>query len=78
MLAVAGAGKTTYIINKVCAEYKKVLIITYTDANYNNKFKQTNAVEDGDRMFYNGMFTSGKKNIFVYSSKFKNFLGYSL
>lgn len=24
MLAVAGAGKTTYIINKVCAEYKKV------------------------------------------------------
>lgn len=36
MLAVAGAGKTTYIINKVCAEYKNVLIITYTDTNYNN------------------------------------------
>ena len=36
MLAVAGAGKTTYIINKVCTEYRNVLIITYTDANYNN------------------------------------------
>ena len=36
MLAVAGAGKTTYIINKVCTEYRKVLVITYTDANYNN------------------------------------------
>ena len=36
MLAVAGAGKTTYIIKKVCVEYRKVLVITYTDANYNN------------------------------------------
>ena len=54
------------------------LFFHWTDANYNNKFKQTNTVEDGDRMFYNGMFTSGKKNVFVYSSKFKNFLSYSL
>ena len=54
------------------------LFFHWTDANYNNKFKQTNTVEDGDRMFCNGMFTSGKKNVFVYSSKFKNFLSYSL
>ena len=47
MLAVAGAGKTTYIINKVCAEYKKVLIITYTDANYNNIISRLRERNDG-------------------------------
>ena len=47
MLAVAGAGKTTYIINKICAEYKKVLIITYTDANYNNIISRLRERNDG-------------------------------
>lgn len=47
MLAVAGAGKTTYIINKVCAEYKKVLIITYTDANYSNIISRLREKNDG-------------------------------
>lgn len=47
MLAVAGAGKTTYIINKVCAEYRNVLIITYTDANYNNIISKLRDQNDG-------------------------------
>ena len=47
MLAVAGSGKTTYIINKVCAEYKKVLVITYTDANYNNIISRLRERNDG-------------------------------
>lgn len=47
MLAVAGAGKTTYIIRKICAEYRKVLIITYTDANYNNLISKLREENDG-------------------------------
>lgn len=47
MLAVAGAGKTTYIINKVCTEYRKVLVITYTDANYNNIISKLREQNDG-------------------------------
>lgn len=47
MLAVAGAGKTTYIINKVCTEYRNVLIITYTDANYNNIISKLREQNDG-------------------------------
>ena len=35
ILAVAGSGKTTYIVNSLSAE-KRSLIITYTDANYEN------------------------------------------
>lgn len=35
MLAVAGAGKTTYIVNNLSAT-KRTLIVTYTIGNYNN------------------------------------------
>lgn len=35
MLAVAGSGKTSYIVNKLSFE-KRSLIVTYTDANYEN------------------------------------------
>ena len=35
MFAVAGAGKTTYIINQLSST-KRSLIVTYTDGNYIN------------------------------------------
>lgn len=71
MLAVAGAGKTTYIVNKVCAEYKNVLIITYTDANYNNiisrlRDKNDGVIPDGINVF--------KYFTFLYRFCYKPFL----
>lgn len=41
MLAVAGAGKTTHIIDSLSAE-KRSLIVTYTNANYHNLQKKIN------------------------------------
>lgn len=39
MFAVAGAGKTTYIVNNLSL-IKRSLIVTYTIGNYNNLFKK--------------------------------------
>ena len=39
IFAVAGAGKTTYIVNRL-SRGKRSLIITYTNANYNNLRKK--------------------------------------
>ncbi len=47
MLAVAGAGKTTYIINEICKKYQNVLIITYTDSNYNNIISKLREQNEG-------------------------------
>lgn len=35
IFAVAGSGKTTYIVNELSLE-KRSLILTYTDGNYDN------------------------------------------
>lgn len=46
ILAVAGAGKTTYIINNV--KYgKRTLILTYTDANYENIIQKIRIENNG-------------------------------
>ena len=45
VMAVAGAGKTTFVINSILATKKRALIVTYTDANYENiilKFREKN------------------------------------
>ena len=39
MFAVAGAGKTTYIVNQL-SNTKRSLIITYTDGNYKNLYRK--------------------------------------
>ncbi len=39
IFAVAGSGKTTYIVNSLSLE-ERYLIITYTDANYNNLLRK--------------------------------------
>ena len=46
ILAVAGAGKTTYIINNV--KYgKRTLILIYTDANYENIIQKIRIENNG-------------------------------
>lgn len=47
MLAVAGAGKTTYIINNLSAT-KRTLIITYTIGNYNNLIRKISTKFNGE------------------------------
>lgn len=47
MLAVAGAGKTTYIINNL-SETKRTLIVTYTIGNYNNLIQKISAKFNGE------------------------------
>ncbi len=45
VMAVAGAGKTTFIIDSISESKKRAIIITYTDANYENiilKFREKN------------------------------------
>lgn len=46
IFAVAGSGKTTYIVNSLSLE-ERCLIITYTDANYNNLFQKILQKFDG-------------------------------
>lgn len=48
VLAVAGAGKTTYIIDNVCKSKKRTLIVTYTDANYENIIHKLRKMNGGD------------------------------
>ena len=47
MLAVAGAGKTTHIINNLSAT-KRTLIVTYTIGNYNNLLEKISAKFNGE------------------------------
>ena len=47
MLAVAGAGKTTHIINNLSTE-KRTLIVTYTIGNYNNLLEKISAKFNGE------------------------------
>lgn len=46
MFAVAGAGKTTYIVNNLSST-KRSLIVTYTTGNYDNLFKKICEKFDG-------------------------------
>ena len=54
VLAVAGSGKTTEIINKVNYD-DKTLIVTYTEANYKNIknkiIKKFNEIPSGIRIY---------------------------
>ncbi len=43
IFAVAGSGKTTYIVNTL-SDSKKSLIVTYTTANYENLRKKITTI----------------------------------
>ncbi len=47
MFAVAGSGKTTYIVNSLSRE-KRSLVVTYTIANYENLYRKIIQKFDGD------------------------------
>ena len=47
VLAVAGAGKTTFIIDSVSSRKERALIVTYTDANYENIISKLREKNDG-------------------------------
>ena len=47
IFAVAGSGKTTYIVESIIPE-KKYLILTYTDSNYNNLINKISSKYDGN------------------------------
>lgn len=74
VLAVAGSGKTTEIINKVNYD-DKTLIVTYTEANYNNIknkiIKKFNEIPSGIRIYtyfsflYKFCFAPFKKDLYV-------------
>ena len=71
VMAVAGAGKTTYIVDSISESKKRALIVTYTDANYENiivKLRKKNGgiVPENVRVFT--YFT------FLYSFCYKPFL----
>lgn len=71
MLAVAGAGKTTYIINNICNGGYRVLIVTYTEANYKNIVQKIKANNEGIMPAGITVFTYFK---FLYSFCYKPFL----
>lgn len=71
MLAVAGAGKTTYITNTICSHYSRVLIVTYTDSNYENIIKKLRDKNDGRMPEGVAVYTYFK---FLYSFCYKPFL----
>lgn len=70
MLAVAGAGKTTYIINNL-SKTKRTLIITYTVGNYNNLIQKISAKFNGE---WPENVTVMKYFSFLYSFCYKPFL----
>lgn len=70
MLAVAGAGKTTHIINNLSAT-KRTLIVTYTIGNYNNLLQKISAKFNGE---WPENITVMKYFSFLYSFCYKPFL----
>ncbi|WP_044915902.1 AAA family ATPase [Butyrivibrio sp. WCE2006] len=71
ILAVAGAGKTTYIIDNICNGDKRVLIVTYTEANYKNIIQKIRNKNEGIIPDGISVFTYFK---FLYSFCYKPFL----
>ncbi len=71
ILAVAGAGKTTYIIDNICNGDKRVLIVTYTEANYKNIIQKIRNKNEGIIPDGISIFTDLK---FFYSFCYKPFL----
>lgn len=70
MLAVAGAGKTSHIINNLSAT-KRTLIVTYTIGNYNNLLEKISAKFNGE---WPENVTVMKYFSFLYSFCYKPFL----
>lgn len=71
ILAVAGAGKTTYIIDNICKGTNRVLIVTYTEANYENIVRKIKSNNDGIIPKNISIFTYFK---FLYGFCYKPFL----
>ena len=87
VLAVAGSGKTTEIINKVNYD-DRTLIITYTDNNFNNIrnkiIKKFNEIPPNTRIYtyftflYNFCFAPLKKDLYVRGLDFNQVKNYFL
>lgn len=71
VLAVAGSGKTTYIVDSFCKCNYKTLIVTYTDANYDNIIRKIRTCNNGTIPNNIRVYTYFK---FLYSFCYKPFL----